>query len=134
MKCRDRPPDEAGDLHLGDPEAGSDLGLGEVVLEAQSEDEALAVGQRGEQPVDEHGVIDALEAGLFGREEVDRAVPFVAERLVERVGVVGGGGGESLEDLFGRRVGALGEFGRGGRASELAGQRLADASMRSLRS
>ena len=55
-----------------------------------------------------------VEAGLVGGKEVDRVVAFVGERLVERVGVVGGGGGECLEDLFDRRVGALGEFGRGG--------------------
>jgi hypothetical protein len=114
LECRDRLPDEAGNVHLGDPEAGSDLGLREILLEAQSEDDALAVGERVEQPVDERGVIDALEAGLFGGEEVDRVIPFLAERLVERVGVVGGGGGEGIEDLLGRRVGALGEFGRGG--------------------
>ena len=98
-------------MHLGDPEAVSDLGLGEVVLEAQSEDDALAVGERVEQSVDECGVLDAVEAGLCGGKEVDRVLAVVAERLVERVGVVGGGGGECLEDLFGRRVGALGEFG-----------------------
>ena len=93
-------------MHLGDPEAVSDLGLREVVLEAQSEDDALAVGERVEQSVDECGVLDAVEAGLVGGKEVDRVVAVVAERLVERVGVVGGGGGECLEDLFGRRVGA----------------------------
>ena len=98
-------------MHLGDPEAVSDLGLREVVLEAQSEDDALAVGERVEQSVDECGVLDAVEAGLVGGEEVDRVVAVVGERLVQRVGVVGGGGGECLEDLFGRRVGAVGEFG-----------------------
>ena len=67
LECRDRLPDEAGDVHLGDPEAVSDLGLGEVVLEAQSEDDALAVGERVEQSVDERGVLDALEAGLCWR-------------------------------------------------------------------
>ena len=98
-------------MHLGDPEAASDLGLGEVVLEAQAEDDALAVGESVEQSVDECGVLDVVEAVLRGGKKADRVLAVVADRPVERVGVVGGGGGECLEDLFDRRVGAIGEFG-----------------------
>ena len=60
-------------------------------------------------------VWDAMAAGWeTRREDLWRFSHPASEWLVERVGVMGGSGGECLEDLFDRRVGALGEFGGSG--------------------
>src|SRR5688572_23679561 len=47
-----RPPDEAGDVHLRDPDTLGDLRLREPLLEAQVEDDPLAGRQVGEAGVD----------------------------------------------------------------------------------
>ena len=105
------------------PEAPADLGLGQILLEAQPQDLPLALGQRGEQPVDDDGVLGAGEAGIVvGGDDVDRQVAVLRERAVERVGMVRAAGRDGLDDLLDRGVGALGELGDRGGASELAGQ------------
>ena len=58
-----------------DDQLAADLGLGEVVLEAQPQDQALALGQRREQAVDDDGVLRAVEARIVaGGDDVDREV------------------------------------------------------------
>ena len=64
----------------------------------------------------------ALSVGR--RKEVEGAVAVLAHRLIERVGKVRAGRGERFEDVFESAVGAHGQFGSGGRASELTGQLL----------
>jgi len=52
-------------VHLGQSEVFADLGLGEVVFEAQAQDDALAVVESGEQAVDGGGGFDTIEPVVF---------------------------------------------------------------------
>src|SRR5215467_13208533 len=57
----ERPPNQAGDVHLGDANALRDFALREVLPEAQMEDEALPLRQFVERRPDRHAVLDELE-------------------------------------------------------------------------
>jgi hypothetical protein len=60
-----------GYLHLRDPDDHSDLGLGQVLFEAQVDDFALASRQRRAQLGDRGALLDIVETGL---EMAQRAV------------------------------------------------------------
>src|SRR3954453_13724881 len=57
LQLLDRPSQEPGHVHLGDPEPLADLRLREVAAEAQREDLALALGQAAHEPADGDGLV-----------------------------------------------------------------------------
>src|SRR5688500_6779755 len=61
---RERLADQARDLHLRDADARADLGLREVLGEAQPEHLALARGDRGHQPLQRRAVLCEAEPDL----------------------------------------------------------------------
>ena len=71
---RDRLADDARDLHLRDADALADLRLGEVLLEAQPQDLALARRDRAHEVLERRAVLGQREAELLG-----------AQRVAERV-------------------------------------------------
>ena len=73
-QLRDRLADEARDVHLRDADALADLGLGEVLREAQPQDLALALGQHAHQALDGRGVLGDAEARVLDADRVARAV------------------------------------------------------------
>ena len=91
---RPRPPraagdglaDQARDVHLRDADARADLRLREVLLEAQAQHLALAVGEHAHQALDRGGVLGHGEAGVLGADRVGDAagVLVVVARAVER--------------------------------------------------
>src|SRR4051812_14501371 len=58
---REDPRQRAGHLHLADPEPGADLLLGHVVVEAQAEDEPLALGERRQRAAQRRARLDMVE-------------------------------------------------------------------------
>ena len=107
----------------------ADLRLGEVLLEAQAQDLALALGQHAHQPLHRRGVLGDGEAVVLGAERVDELalLVVVVAGPVERDGAVGAGGLARLEHLLGRGAEALGDLARRRRAAELAAHVLAHA-------
>src|SRR3954451_12474632 len=63
----ERPSQQARDVHLRDPDLLRDLGLREVLLEAQPQDRALSLGQGAERPAqhlaDLHELVAVLVRG-----------------------------------------------------------------------
>ena len=119
----DRLPDQARDVHLGDADPLADLRLRQVLLEAQPQHLALAVGQHAHQPLDGGGVLGQPEARVLGAEGVGVGVAVllvVGARPVERDGAIGGRRLARLEHLLERGAGALGDLARRRRAAELA--------------
>src|SRR4051794_7450382 len=125
----DRLADQARYVHLRDADDVADLGLREVLLEAQAQHLALALGQHAHQSLDGRGVLRHGVAVVLGAEGVDELALLVllAARAVERDGAVRAGGLARLEHLLGRRPHALADLGRRRRAAELAAHVLADA-------
>src|ERR671910_2952879 len=56
------PVEEPADVHLGDAEAGGDLGLGHAAEEAEVQDAALAVGEAGDEGAEGGPVLEGLQA------------------------------------------------------------------------
>ena len=63
---------QPGDLHLGYPDLGGDLGLGHVGQEAQGEDAPFLSGKLGEQEVQGFACVDGVDCGIRGAERVDQ--------------------------------------------------------------
>ena len=64
-------------MHLGDADAGPDLRLGEVLVEAQAQHLALAIAEDAHQALDRRGVLgepDARVVDAFGSEDHGFAV------------------------------------------------------------
>ena len=105
-------------MHLRDADLLGDLGLGQVVDEAQLEDDLLALGQRLERRRDRLAELDQLVVGVAAAERVaQRALALaVAAGLgrVQRRGAVGAGGVQRLQHLLERQAGLLGQVARGG--------------------
>src|SRR5215218_9966644 len=76
-------PDQARYVHLGDPDAVGDLGLREVLDEAQVQHDAIARGQRMQRRRDRRAVLDQLEAVVLDTDRlgVGLAVALVAEAV-----------------------------------------------------
>ena len=77
LSCDERPPDQARDVHLRHADALGDLGLGQVVLEAQLEDHLLALGQLAERRADGVPELHQLVAVVLG---ADACRPRCARR------------------------------------------------------
>src|SRR3954470_16462138 len=65
----DRLADEARDLHLGEPDALADLGLGHLAPEAQVQDQPFALGQQAQELVDDGGILDMREGWVVAAAE-----------------------------------------------------------------
>ena len=68
----ERAPDQARDVHLGDADALGDLGLREVLDEAQVQHDPVARGQRLQRRGDRGAVLDELEAVVLERRSTPR--------------------------------------------------------------
>src|SRR3954470_24287900 len=125
----DRLPDQARDVHLRHAHDVPDLGLREVLLEAQAQDLALAIGEHPHQPLDGGGVLGQLEAVVLAAERVGEVALLVllVAGAVERDGAVRAGGLARLQHLLLRGADPLRDLARGGGAAELAAHVLADA-------
>src|SRR3954454_19455590 len=64
-QLRDGVADEPGDVHLGDADALADLGLREILGEAQAQDLALTLGEHAHEPLDGRRVLGHTEAGIL---------------------------------------------------------------------
>src|SRR5215468_1491045 len=84
----ERPGEQPGHVHLRDTEAGADLGLGEVSIEAHDEDALLAFGEFLPVRGDGLHVNSVLDLGVLAAEHVAQlgGVFPVRQRRVERVG------------------------------------------------
>src|SRR4051794_20420110 len=120
--------DDPRDVHLADADALPDLGLGEVLGEAQPQHLALALGQHAHQALDRGRVLRHGEPGILdpvgGAEAV--AVVVLLARAVERDCAVSAGRLARFEHLLNRRPGALGDLRWGRWPAELARELLAD--------
>src|SRR6185312_15176054 len=102
-QARDGLTDDARDLHLRDADALADLGLREVLGEAQVQHLALARGDRAHEVLDRGAILGQREAALLGAERVAQRVPalvLAAARRLERGGLVGARRLERLEDVL----------------------------------
>ena len=74
-------------MHLADARARSDLGLGEVVIDPQADDPALAGGQRPHRPLEQVAVFGGREARLLGGEHATGREALAACVLGRGVGL-----------------------------------------------
>jgi hypothetical protein len=117
-------------VHLGDVQAGADLDLREVVVEAQAQDGPFAVGEDRRHGVDADGVVDASEAVLGHADRLTerRGVVIAGTgRVLERYAVVGACGEPRLDDLLDGDAGAVGDLPARRRSSEFAFELVARA-------
>src|SRR3954468_15206919 len=124
----DRLADDARHVHLADADALADLGLGEILREAQPQDLALALVEHPHQALDGRRVLGDGEPRILdpvGRAEAVTLLVLLA-RAVERDRPVGTRGLAGLEHLLDGRAGSLADLGRGRRTAELARELLAD--------
>ena len=102
-QARDRLADDARDLHLRDADALADLGLREVLVEAQAQHLALARRDRAHEVLERRAVLGQREAVLLGAERVAEgvaAVVLAAARRLQRGGLVGARRLERLEHVL----------------------------------
>jgi hypothetical protein len=88
----ERAAEHPGDLHLRDPDERRDLGLGEVVLEAQAQHRALARAEAADEGREVGPLLGRREAVVVAADRVaecDVGVVVGALRRVERGGAVG---------------------------------------------
>src|SRR4029450_6009306 len=115
--------EQPGDVHLRDPELGCDLGLRQLVEEAQLDDLPFTFVEGGEARAYERLVLDVDIPPLLDPELVEQGVlSLVAEGSMQRARRVGVGGVESVEHVPLLHPGRLGELGHGRRAPELCGE------------
>src|SRR3954469_19142310 len=69
------PPDQPGNVHLGDADALGDLGLRQVLHEAEVEHDAVARGQGRERRGDRGAVLDELEAVVLDADRLRVCLP-----------------------------------------------------------
>src|ERR671915_1675737 len=126
---RDGLADEARDMHLGDADPRPDLGLREVLREAQAQHLALAVAEGGHQALDGSRVLGDAEAGILGAHRLGHAVAVlvVVARAVEGDGAIRPRGLARLQHLLRRGADVAPDLGRRRSAPELARQLLGDA-------
>src|SRR3954454_748126 len=101
----DRLADDARHVHLADADALPDLGLGEILREAQPQDLAFALAEHPHQALDGRRVLGHREARILdavGRAEAVALLVLLA-RAVERDRAVGAGRLARLEHLLNGR-------------------------------
>jgi len=102
----------------------SAIRLGQVLDEAKPQDEAVAVGEGLQGPVDGHAALDELEALLYDPERLGVAVALLvaAPRRLEGDRVVGVGGVHGLDHLLVGDLHRRCDLGDRGGAAERAAQ------------
>ena len=106
----------------------ADLGLGEVLAEAQTQHELLALGQCVEQPVEGRGGFGGLEAGVFLAQSFPERRCVVRLRrggTVERITGARVGRFGGVEEFFGCAADVCGELACGRVAPEIIGELFA---------
>jgi hypothetical protein len=122
-QARERAAQDAGDLHLRQPESRANLGLGEVVLESQAHGFALVRWQSVQQRIERGGVLGAREPGIVDERVMQVVVRVVSVRRgIEPVWVVGAGRRECLEDVLGAGAEHAGDLGGRRRSAERSAQ------------
>src|SRR5215212_1808116 len=123
-------PYQPRDVHLGHPDAGADLRLREVLLEAQAQHLALPLGQDPHQALDGGRVLGDREAGVLDADRVRDPARFLVvllARAVQGHGAVRRRRLARLEDLLRAGPDGLCDLRGRGRPAELAAHLLADA-------
>ena len=123
-----RPPDQARDVHLRDPDLLCDLALRQPVEEAQVEDPALALVEHAEAGREHGAILRDRVLVLLGAERLERIelAVLVGAAGRERERRVGAARLERLEHELLLDAGSLGELGNRRRAPELDGLVLDD--------
>src|SRR5258705_10788722 len=106
--------DDARDLHLRDADALADLGLREVLLEAQAQYLALTRRHRAQQLLERGPVLGQREAALVPPDGVSEGVAGIvlgAARGLQRRRAVRAGRLQRLEHLLLRGLDRLGDLG-----------------------
>ena len=102
----ERAPDQARDVHLGDADALGDLGLGEALLEAQVEDDALAGRQVGQAGVEGRpGLGGARSPSSSTPTEMPTSSSPSPPPAGERRGALGAAGRQGVEHVVERQAG-----------------------------
>ena len=113
-------------MHLGDPDPLRDLGLGEIVLEAQCQDQALPGRERLHRAAQALADVDPLVAPVLRGQRVEPGpLAVVAARpwRVQRGRLVRGCGLHGLEHILDRRAQGIGHVLRPRRVAQLCRQR-----------
>src|SRR5579872_6903518 len=108
---------QAGDMHLADAELLGDLGLGQIVLEAQLQDQLLAPRELREIGGEQHAAFGVPELLVLAPEMATQGV-VVLPRRIEGGGAVRLSRLQRLEHVLFRCAGHLGELLDCGGASE----------------
>ena len=101
------------DLHLGDADPVGDLGLRQVLLEAQAQDLAVAVAEHLHRVVEQHAHLGALELDVAAAQRVGER-DVLARGLVERARAAGAGGLDRRQHLLEGRLDRVGQLLHGG--------------------
>src|SRR4051812_31361899 len=120
--------DDARDVHLADADALPDLGLREVLGEAQAQHLALALVEHAHQALDRRRVLRDGEPRVLDAVDGPDALAgllVLLARAVERHRAVGAGGLARLQYVLDGRARALRDLGGRRRAAELARELLA---------
>src|SRR5438270_571335 len=115
--------DQARDLHLRHADAGADLGLCQVLAEAQLEHAPLAGRDGVEERLEGGAMFGEVETALLGPEALGqrlaRLVVLASTWALQRSGPVGARRLQRLEHLLVRGVDRLRDLGDGGRAVQI---------------
>src|SRR5215210_2856477 len=117
--------EDARYVHLRAADALADLGLGEVLAEAQTHHELLALGEAAQEALDGCGGHDGLDAGVFAAEkfgESARVAVVCLHAAVDRVPGAGLSRFDCFEQLFERAVDPRGQLACGRVAPEVVGE------------
>src|SRR4051812_24395914 len=118
--------DETRDLHLAHADALGDLGLGQILREAQAQDLLVAVGKDVEGALEQDAHFGAAHLGVEAADRVGQR-HVLADRLLQRARAPGVLALDRLQDLLERRVDRFGELLDVGRTAELVRELVACA-------
>jgi hypothetical protein len=116
-------------VHLGDPDLGRDLRLRQPLEEAELDDPAFPLVERFEPRPDERAVLEMRVRRFLVAEGVHQvAVALVVGRSRERARRVGVARFQGVDDVLFLDLGGSGQLRDGGRAPEVGGQVVEQAS------
>src|SRR5215210_1635026 len=125
VQLGERGAEDAGYVHLRAADTLADLGLGEVLAEAQTYHEFLAVGEGAQEVVDGCGGHDGLDAGVFAAESFGERARLAVVGLhaaVDRVAAAGLSRFGCFEQLLERAADRRGQLACGRVAPEVVGE------------